>query len=98
MFVVRWVVNYTVFSLESTLCNSICGKYFILRSDAVWTGANNQSFEGEAPPLISGLKLRYSMFHRNVAKILPDYTVPDPEALCLNVHWIEYLDTEDLTI
>ena len=35
---------------------------------------------------IFGLKMRYSMFNRSVDNILPDYTVSDPEALCLNIY------------
>ena len=45
---------------------------------------------------ISGLKVRYSLFHRNVDNIVPDYTAPDPEALCLNIHRPQYLGTDGL--
>ena len=45
---------------------------------------------------VSGLKVPYSLFHRNVANTLPDYTAPQPEALCLNIHQIEYHGTEGL--
>jgi hypothetical protein len=48
-FVVQWGVDCTVRSLESTLCDSMCGEYYSLRYDAVWTGAGNQRFEGKGP-------------------------------------------------
>jgi hypothetical protein len=50
--------------------------------------------KGRAP--ISGMKARYSLFHRNVANILADNTAPEPEARCLNIRRTEHLGTKGL--
>jgi hypothetical protein len=50
--------------------------------------------KGRAP--ILEMKARYSLFHRNVANILPEYTAPDPEARCLNIRRTEHLGNKVL--
>jgi hypothetical protein len=49
---------------------------------------------GRAP--ISEIKARYSLFQRNVANIVPEYTAPDPEACCLNIRRTEHLGAKSL--